>query len=286
MPRLLERGADRIAAILHYGSHLLGMAGADSEPDFFVVLRHPHFALDGGWRDALLGRALPPSLYHPLFLIDGINRRAKLCVVSGRQLQEETSAQAHDLYHLGRFSKPLALLYARDRAARRLVVEARASALEVLAPLALARIPRRFSLDEFLAALLGLSYLSEIRIAEPGKIERLLASHHRSLTAEGRCLLDVLAAQRLVDIGASTHTHYAAADSRPRLEEWLIRSRRRALLRWPKYLITFEGWLDYLVAKLERHTGERLALSRRERRHPLLLAWPRLLQLHRRGLVR
>ena len=51
----------------------------------------------------------------------------------------------------------------------------------------------------------------------------------------------------------------------------------RATVRWAKYVITFDDWLDFIVRKARRHTGEDIVLSDRERRMPLLFLWPRVI---------
>jgi hypothetical protein len=55
--------------------------------------------------------------------------------------------------------------------------------------------------------------------------------------------------------------------------EW---SRVRATARWPKHAITFDGWLDYLVKKAERHSGETIVLGAWERQLPFVFLWPRV----------
>ena len=60
-----------------------------------------------------------------------------------------------------------------------------------------------------------------------------------------------------------------------RFSEW---SRVRATARWPKHAITFDGWLDYIIRKAERHSGETIVLTPLERRFPLILLWPRVFQ--------
>jgi hypothetical protein len=54
-----------------------------------------------------------------------------------------------------------------------------------------------------------------------------------------------------------------------------------ATLRWTKHLVTFEGWLDYIVAKVERRLGVRIDLTDRERRWPLLFLWPKFFRVMR-----
>ena len=41
---------------------------------------------------------------------------------------------------------------------------------------------------------------------------------------------------------------------------------------------TFEDWLEYIRRKAERHTGQEIVFSDRERRMPLVFLWPRVLR--------
>jgi hypothetical protein len=50
----------------------------------------------------------------------------------------------------------------------------------------------------------------------------------------------------------------------------------RATLRWFKYVLTFDDWLEYIRRKAERHTGKSIEISARERAWPFLLLWPRV----------
>ncbi len=59
-----------------------------------------------------------------------------------------------------------------------------------------------------------------------------------------------------------------------------------SLLRLAKAAFTFQGGVDYLVWKLERHTGWPIELPDRVRRHPLLYGWGMLWRLYRQGVFR
>jgi hypothetical protein len=50
----------------------------------------------------------------------------------------------------------------------------------------------------------------------------------------------------------------------------------RATVRWLKHMVSFEGWLEYIVQKASRHSGQSIELSERERRFPLLFLWGRV----------
>jgi hypothetical protein len=269
---LVARGR-AVRAVLLYGSCLWpSVRGSGSHPDFIVIvdsLRTFH----GSLRSALLGALLPPTVIR---LRQG-DAYAKLSVVTVEQLRSQCSADAKDLHLAGRLSKRVALVWSRDADARALVVAAQAAALRTLAPLALSRFAGRVALDEFIQALLRVSYESEIRIVEPNKVATLFAAERAHYRAVADALLRELGA-RVGGNPSELILPSVAATSQEQLERRLRRSRRRALLRFPKYLVTYDGWLDYLLQKLSR-TGKPVALTNLQRRHPLVFAIPVLYQL-------
>lgn len=282
LPTLLARRGVR--AVIYYGSCLHAVPGSGSEPDFYLVV-DSLLGYHGTLAEALLNAVLPPGTYHAR--LDGAQavEHAKLCVVSTAQLLRETSPRASDLHHLGRLSKRVALIHARDADAARLVARARRSALETLTPYVLALLGERFGRDDFLRALLAISYQGEARVVEPGKVEQLFDADREHYRAVAHFLLD----QRpgVLPIAGDRYLQARPSFVARRAAFALIhRSRLRSLLRWPKSLLTFDGWLDYALHKIERHTGRVLPLSERQRRHPLVYGWPTLLALRREGLLR
>jgi hypothetical protein len=266
-----ERG---VRAVLLYGSCLWpSVQGRASCPDLMVIvdsLTRFHRSVAA----ALLGAVLPPSVYR---LGRGMDAYAKLSIATVDQLKSQCAVTAKDLHLAGRLSKRVALVWARDAESRALVVEAQVAALRTLAPLALSRLGRRVAVDHFIEALLRLSYESEIRIVEPAKVAALFAVEREHYRAIARALLADLGARPDGETGALIVPPSAVA-APALLARRLRRSRRRALMRWPKYLITYDGWLDYLLKKLER-TGEPVALTEWQRRLPLVLALPVLFRL-------
>ena len=57
-------------------------------------------------------------------------------------------------------------------------------------------------------------------------------------------------------------------------------------MRLVKALFTFEGGLDYIAWKLERHSGQVVEIPERVRRRPLLHIWGFAWQLRRRGVFK
>jgi hypothetical protein len=52
----------------------------------------------------------------------------------------------------------------------------------------------------------------------------------------------------------------------------------RATARWAKYIVTFDDWLEYILRKARRHSGQDIVLTPRERRLPLVFLWPRVIR--------
>ena len=123
---------------------------------------------------------------------------------------------------------------------------------------------------------------SEIRPG-PGPRAEVFASQRAFLEREYARVLAAAAREgRLVGHGASfAYPRPVGILGRSVAQLWFGISRLRATLRWVKYVLTFEGWLDYVAAKAERRTGVAISLSPRERRWPWLLLWPKFFRVMR-----
>jgi hypothetical protein len=285
---LRRRHRDNLAAVLFYGSCLFGQTQTETSfPDFYLLVAdlgrfHRSVVHD------LLNRVLPPNVYYGV-PVDGSLLPCKVCVISVDQYLKETCASAADIHHLGRFSKRIALAYSRDEQTTRTVVQGMLTAMLTLIPHALTQLPERFSLEEFILRQLGLSYVGEQRILEPDKILRLLRGAEEFYF---RVYPDVLAlhAHRFGNPVLEGDGRYRQRPADPlarlRTSLFLRRSRVRGILRWPKYMLTVDNWVQYLLDKLERHQGVHVELTERQRRHPLIFGWPIYFEMRRRGLVK
>lgn len=59
-----------------------------------------------------------------------------------------------------------------------------------------------------------------------------------------------------------------------------------SIMRLVKALFTFEGGLDYIAWKLERHSGEKIVIPDTVRRAPLIYLWGFFWGLYRRGIFK
>jgi hypothetical protein len=277
-----------LAAIVFYGSHLNRTAGAGSDHDFFVMVdgyARAHRRRVHGWVNALL----PPSIYRRRVRVGGDDLACKLSILSLDDLARATSPAARDSYVMGRLGKRVAIAWARDEAARRAVEDAACRATALCGAWALRGIQGPFSLDAFVLEALSFSYRCEERVEGSDRAKVIFAADEAYFRAAYGAWLGAAELSGLVrklerdgPLRASGLRRQRHAE-RQAYARFVRASRRRARMRWLKNVWTFEGWVDYMLAKIERHQGIAIALTPRERRFPLLAAARGYLRLRREG---
>jgi hypothetical protein len=288
---LRERHGDAVEAALLYGSCLRGGDYFDGLVDLYLVVTDYRAAYGNGWL-AFANRLLPPNVFYAEQAHGGRLLRSKVTVVSLRDFRRGCSHRWFQSYLWGRFSQPVRIAFARDEAGRAAVEATLADAAVTLLDRALPALPARGSLADLWEQALRLSYDTELRTERPGRSRELVAAalpDYRRATEQALPRL----AHPLRLTGAGVDCGYeasipGAARRRARLA-WGLRRLQGKLLslaRLVKALFTFRGGLDYLAWKLERHSGERIEIPQRVRRHPLLFSWGFFWRLYRRGIFR
>lgn len=280
-------------AVIHYGSHAQGRRpSADSAFDFFVVVdryREAYTSLKGavgthygpGLATALANR-LPPNIVainQPL--PDGAVLRAKCCVVSLAHFRWACSPAAWDHFCQGRLMQHVVVTWVRDEAAERAVQAAlasvRAHSLVWVAP----SLPDRFTVEDYLTTALRRSLTGEIRPEAADHARTLVAAQAEALGPVYRGVLDdYVAAGHMVAEGPD---HYrlvtpASGWDRFRVALYFQHSKVRATTRLLKHVVLYDGWLDYIVRKVERSGNGKVELTDREKRWPLIFLWPRVIR--------
>ena len=275
-------------ALIHYGSHAQRSdARPESAHDFFVIVDryatayrsltaaihpsyHPRTA-------TLLAHILPPNVV-AISTPDAPTLHAKCAVLSLADLRRAGSDQAQDHFTQGRLFQQIQLVWVRDEESRRAVtdvlLEVRARTFTWAHP----TLPEHFTTDSYCHTLLETSFAAEIRPEGDARLRVLLDAQRDTLIPIYEAVLQQLVSQRIL---ASTGKVYslvrpATRAERARTARYFRRSKVRATLRWLKYVALYEGWLDYIVRKIERRSGVKIALTPRERRWPLLFLWPKI----------
>ncbi|MGE0483392.1 MAG: hypothetical protein AB7Q81_04585 [Gammaproteobacteria bacterium] len=274
---LRERFGDGVLAVVLYGSYLRGKR--DTVLDFYVLL-DDYTALHAPLA-AIANRLLPPNVYH-LHAGPGIGTEAAKFATVTLSHFERAIARGFHPYFWARFAQPVMVLHVRDDGVRtRLDAAARSAArrmIEATVPL----LGETFTTTDLWRSAFTLTYGCELRSEDPARGAELVTAYGTALEV----MTGALAAE--CGLAATTPGHWrrrAADPARARRAWWA----RRALGKWLsvarlfKAAFTFNEPLDYILWKVERHSGVRVEASALQRRHPLLFGWPVLWRLYRRG---
>jgi len=284
------RYGDAVQAILFYGSCLRSGDDRGGMVDLYVVV-DSYRAAYRSWGPALLNRVLPPNVFYLEVRAEERAVRAKYAVLSLADLERGTSRRWFHSYLWGRFTQPTAVLYTRTPEAAERVVRALAGAVVTFLTRVVPCMAGPFTASELWIRGLSLSYRAELRAERPGKLAGLYRASPRYYEEVTAAALPLLPFDVALD---DQHPpRYCARVSAARQVlcrgAWRIRSiqgKLLHLLRLLKGAFTFAGGLDYILWKIERHTGVSVEVPPRLRAHPILavcvLAW----RLYRRGAFR
>lgn len=278
-----------VLGVVFFGSRRTAAARADAHSahdlfvlvrsyrGFYAALRRAGKTGKNPWLLAALNVLLPPNqlslrLGEPVL-------HAKCSVISLPTFLRETSPARRDHFCIGRLFQPCQILHHADPETGGRILRALVSAHSETYAWVRPWLPERFDADAYGRTALRVSLRREIRPEPEGRAEALWEAQREEQTPVYTRLLEELAARgelRRGDGATYSLARPVTAGERLRLETYFAWSLARATARWLKHMVTFEGWLDYILRKAARHTGEEIVLTPRERRLPLLFLWPRL----------
>ena len=288
-----QRHGAAVAACLFYGSCLRDGVVEGRVADFYTIV-DSYRAFHGRGLSALLNALLPPNVYYAECAQAAQVLRAKYAVISLDHLTRHTSAAAFQPTLWGRLAQPCALVYARDEEVERRVAGALAGAARTLIEETVPLLPAEFTARDLWVRALSESYRTELRAERTNRPRDLYESLPGRYDDIAQTVLEPL---RVQSGGPGPGT---AAEPLFRHEPQSA-DRRRASLRWrlrrlagkvlhvmrlAKAAYTFAGGLDYILWKIETHSGVRADPTPWQRRHPLVAAPGLAWRLYRRGAFR
>jgi hypothetical protein len=266
-----------LAAVLVYGSWLRGKR--DTLIDLYALL-DDYRPLP--WWQAALCRLLPPNVYHIAAGPDARAARAKCAVLSVVRFTAGTTTDFHS-YFWARFVQPSQLLWCRDETAREQVVDAIAGAVRTFVRRVSPLLPANAVPRELWLRGLSATYGCELRTEKPGYAQGIVEADPQYYDALTR--LTVTGNARNAAPGPATGSPGGWRTG----FSWRLRRVEGKLLsaaRLLKAATMFEAPLDYILWKIERHSGIHVEVTERQRRHPWLFAWPIFWRLYRQGAFR
>jgi len=278
---------DAIAGVLVYGSCLRSGDPFDGLLDLYLLCEdyrdaYPRPAL------ALANRLLPPNVFYAETRSDGDILRCKVTLISLRDFARGCSRAWFESYLWGRFAQPVLLAWCRDECSRMAIEDALANASHTLLERSLPALPESGRVVDLWEGALALSYNTELRTERSGRAGELVRAAEAFYQHTAQALSGSLSFPFDVYDG-----HYKSEVPVPRRRlsrpAWFARrlqGKLLSVLRLIKALYTFEGGLDYIAWKLERHSGQTVVIPDAVRRRPLLHLWGFFWGLYRRGVFK
>ncbi len=288
---LLQRHGDCVASVLFYGSCLRSGDPYDGLVDLYLVVDHYRCA-NTGWLKAAWNWLLPPNVFYAEFPHEGRMVRCKYAILSLADLAKGTSPRWFHSYLWGRFSQPVAIAWSRDNTAAQSVANSLARSVLTFLNRVLPCLPPQGDVQSLWSDGLRLSYGAELRVESPARTRELFAAnqaYYREITRLAADLLDFPLQLSEQDAETRYLAHIPSGRRFIGRAGWKLRTLQGKLLslaRLTKALFTFDGGLDYMAWKLERHSGVPIEIPERVRRYPLIFVWGLVLDLYRRGVFR
>ena len=278
---------DGVAAVLFYGSCLRSGRVDEGMADLYLLVDDYKVAFHSRLQ-AWTNRLLPPNVFYLELPHGERTLRAKYAVLTLDDFAKGTATWFHS-YIWGRFAQPSALVYARDAEAFGQVQDSLARALYTFVGRALPQVPEIFTPRELWGIGLSLSYRCELRSEKPGTAVRLYDAapdYYEAVTIEA------LKARGLVVepvAGRAPGTYRTLISRREKYLNRLgwhlrkVQGKALSALRLLKAPLTFDNGLDYILWKIERHSGVRVEPGPSLRRFPASAVCVTFWKLFRKG---
>ena len=285
---LLNRYGEVIQAILFYGSCFRTGDDTDGLVDLYVIVDSYRAALPNRLQ-AMANKLLPPNVFYLELPVRDQVVRTKYAVLSLKDFQRGTSRQWFHSYLWGRFAQPAGLLYVRNTQVEKQVRVALAQAVITFITRAMPEAEERFTARDLWRDGLLLSYRAELRSEKPDKLVHLVDAapeYYEQVTRAAMVSVPFKVEIFTEPDGFLYHAHISTSVRYRNHLAWTLRrlqGKVLSILRLFKAVFTFEGGVDYIQWKIERHSGVRVEWTPRLKRHPLLAACILSWRLYRKG---
>ncbi|WP_439651411.1 hypothetical protein [Pacificimonas pallii] len=281
-PRITAFAADIAAhydgalGVLFYGSCLRESRLDGLMLDFYLIVESYDRAYDKAWL-ARANRLIPPNVFHA----QHDRLAAKYAVLSLDDFRRQCAGKSRSVSVWARFAQPSRLVWQCGDAAAETIAAAAAAAPAALIGAARPLLPDLLQVNDLWSGAFALTYAAELRAERRTRSNIIFDAApgwYEALTIPALAAADIPAR---ID-GKSIHLT-APADRKAGERRW-SRYRRDgkfiSLARLAKATATFDGGIDYLAWKINRHAETDIKITDWQRRHPILAGiglLPRLL---------
>jgi len=288
---LAQKYGQAVQGILLYGSCLRAGTDQNGLVDCYVIVDQYTSVYSSTWL-GLLNRWLPPNVFYGEVNLEGRTVRMKYAVLSLEDFERSVTPKWFHSYFWGRFAQPTAVMACSGDAMNQRIISGLGRAVLTFLEKVVPQLPRQFFAEDVWNRGLTLSYSAELRAESTGRVKTLWESNQAYF-------------EQLVHAAFSTHfpgvqviqekdralysVNHSGWDCTKNRIGWTVRKiqgKLLSILRLMKAAFTFQGGVDYLIWKIERHSGVKIELTPAQRRHPIWAGLTTFWRLYRKGAFR
>lgn len=290
---LLARYGDAVRAILFYGSCFRKGGNDEGIVDLYLLVDNYSHAYRSPFH-AFLNQLLPPNVFYLKIPYKEDIIRAKYTVFSLKDFQQGTSRKWFHSYLWSRLAQQVGIVYAAGPHDTERIYAAMANSVITFITRVLPSMPSRFTCRELWCKGLELTYSSELRAERQNKLIDLFdfaPQYYEQLTHIAMEMVPFSVVEKTGKIAPGTG-YMANIPAKARIANrvaWNIRrvqGKMLSFLRLLKGMFTFDAGLDYILWKIERHSGVSVQINPRLRRIPVVGTGILFWRLYRRGAFR
>ena len=288
---LANKYGKAVQGILLYGSCLRAGTDHNGLVDCYVLVDRYAAIYSSTWL-ALLNGWLPPNVFYGEVDVDGHKVRMKYAVLSLEDFERSVAAQWFHSYFWGRFAQPTAVMACPSQGIRERIVSGLGRAVLTFLGNVVPQMPQSFSAQDVWSNGLTLSYSAELRAESKGRITTLWGSNQAYYEQVAHAAFSAYFPKiRVIQNDDLTmyEMEYSRWDHTKNHIGWIVRKvqgKFLSILRLMKAAFTFQGGADYLIWKIERHSGVKIELTPAQRRHPIWAGLTTFWRLYRQGAFR
>ena len=276
--KLQKKFDESTLAIVLYGSWLRGKR--DTVVDLYVIVDNYRY-LDSTV-DKILTNFFSPNVYQQVGEHLAGDFRVKFAVIDLEQFKRRVTDDFHP-YFWARFAQPTQILYVKNIQVKQALEATFKHATKRMITESVPMLPEQFTTEMLWETALKLTYSAELRSESSTAPQSIIKTSLPELELLTKSVASECSLKSANNVWLNDTNKF---DYLKKATIWQTRffiGKGLSIMRLLKAVFTFENSLDYLVWKIERHTGIKEEPTKLQRKHPLIFSWSLIWRLYRKG---
>ncbi len=288
---LANKYGQAVQGILLYGSCLRAGTDENGLVDCYVIVDQYQTVYQSAWL-ALFNKWLPPNVFYGEVKLEERTVRMKYAVLSLEDLERSVAQNWFHSYFWGRFAQPTVVMACSSQPIKERIFSSFGTAVLTFLGNVVPQMPLQFSAKDIWNTGLALSYGAELRPeskARPASLWESNQAYYEQVAlaafSEHFPKVKIIQSSGLVKY----EMKYSSWERTRNRLGWIVRKiqgKALSILRLMKAAFTFQGGADYIIWKIERHSGVKIELTPAQRRHPIWTGLTTFWRLYRQGAFR